>query len=530
MGRSLYRLYLYLVSTAALLFAAVGANSLLSALFAFTALRGTSRGAPTHQELVQSTVLAVVLWVIAGVLGGVHYWLIRRDLRSDPAAGGGGIRAFFLNFVEAGAVVTAFSAAAAAFTTLAYSAPYGGYDASGQVALALSALGVAAVLEWERRRTRTAPGVARVFERLHLYGVPLIVVVFSGIGTWQSAIRESVGALLFRAGQYPLCPSPLTKPGSVDYPTGPCYGAPNLALLWSAAVVLALVWAGYILLARGDTGSGLRQVLHLIGFTIGLIFSLVGVVLGLQLGIRGLMGTPIVPTDLVTSYDFLSPLLVGVAVLAAYGLWLRAEAATLPMGAPAAVLTVEAVAAGVLSVPFWWGAGLALHNAVERAVATVPPSTNDWAMAWALLLTGLASVPLVLDLQRRTAQTGISGPHRGLVLGLLAAGAVTAATGAVIALYALGTEVLGAGLDNWQGTARTGVVVLVDGAVVVGLYLWLGLRLRYFRAPQPVAPAAAPDSIEAVLDAYATGRLSRAAATKRILELTHPTPAEQASS
>jgi hypothetical protein len=237
-----------------------------------------------------------------------------------------------------------------------------------------------------------------------------------------------------------------------------------------------------------------------------------------------------VPTDLVTSYDFLSPLLVGVAVLAAYGLWLRAEAATLPMGAPAAVLTVEAVAAGVLSVPFWWGAGLALHNAVERAVATVPPSTNDWAMAWALLLTGLASVPLVLDLQRRTAQTGISGPHRGLVLGLLAAGAVTAATGAVIALYALGTEVLGAGLDNWQGTARTGVVVLVDGAVVVGLYLWLGLRLRYFRAPQPVAPAAAPDSIEAVLDAYATGRLSRAAATKRILELTHPTPAEQASS
>jgi len=42
----------------------------------------------------------VVSWLIAALLGGLPYWLIRRDIYSDPAAGSSAIRAFFLNIAE----------------------------------------------------------------------------------------------------------------------------------------------------------------------------------------------------------------------------------------------------------------------------------------------------------------------------------------------------------------------------------------------------------------------------------------------
>ncbi len=87
MTRNLYRFYLYVVFIAMLIFAAVGLGRLLQALFSETPLRGAFGAGSTTSDLVQAIVFFVVSWIVAATLGGLHYWLIRRDMQSNPAAG-----------------------------------------------------------------------------------------------------------------------------------------------------------------------------------------------------------------------------------------------------------------------------------------------------------------------------------------------------------------------------------------------------------------------------------------------------------
>jgi MFS family permease len=158
----------------------------------------------------------------------------------------------------------------------------------------------------------------------------------------------------------------------------------------------------------------------------------------------------------------------------------------------------------------------------------VAPEPAAWATALALLITGLGSIPAILRLQRHSVRERIAAPYRAFVLGSLAAGALAGAIGAVIALYALGTVLLGAGLTDWQLTARTGAVVFVIGGVIAGIYGWIASREHAFtliatRAPagaaEEPAPAPRPDTVEAVLDAFAAGNMSREEAASQIHEI-----------
>src|SRR5579863_3066376 len=100
MARGLYRLYLYVVFIAMLLFVTGSVSTLLGVLLRETPLHGQYGSAPTAAEVVQSVTLATLTLVIAGGLAALHYWLIRRDQRDDANAGNGAVRAFFLNATE----------------------------------------------------------------------------------------------------------------------------------------------------------------------------------------------------------------------------------------------------------------------------------------------------------------------------------------------------------------------------------------------------------------------------------------------
>src|SRR3989442_9367749 len=100
MVRNLYRFYLYAVFDALLIFAMVALGRLLQTLLDLTPLKDTFQSVPSSAEVTQSVVFALVSWVIAGLLGGLHYWLIRRDMQNDPTAANSGIRSFFLNIPE----------------------------------------------------------------------------------------------------------------------------------------------------------------------------------------------------------------------------------------------------------------------------------------------------------------------------------------------------------------------------------------------------------------------------------------------
>ena len=176
MARNLYRLYLYIIFIALVIFAVSVTTQLLGTLFEFTALRGSYSTPPSKDALVQSLVFALIGWLISGTLGGLHYWLIRRDQKQDQAAGGSAIRSFFLNMTEA--VGMLIVASTIGFTVIASWANGYSNDIAYALGTALPTLLMVIGLELERRRFPARKGAALVFQRLHFFGVQLILLFF----------------------------------------------------------------------------------------------------------------------------------------------------------------------------------------------------------------------------------------------------------------------------------------------------------------------------------------------------------------
>lgn len=546
MPRQLYRVYLYVVSIALLIFGAVALGMLLDTLLAYTPLRGSFRAVPGQNELVQRLIFAVVAWLIVAILGGLHYRLIRQDIASHPPASSGGVRSFFLNIPEGVAVLIGVFAASSGFSMLASSDPFGTPDASAPFAGGIAALLVAAVLELERRRSVPAAGAPMVFQRLHVFGVPFVVLFAAAITAWETAMRATVAALLMQANVY----SPLDPDACVIGPfgpgneiTGPCT-LPNVGFLWLAVLVMAAAIAVYVLLARSDARSMIRTVAHLASLALGLVLLVIGLDRGVELLLRAAFGVPVGWADVAhpwnAQFDFVSPLTLGALVTTAYALWLRAERALLPLGADGTLRTMEALSAVVFAVPFWWGLGRLLNAGFEwlGLGGALAPFPADWAAALATLIAGLAYIPLSIQLLRRGAEAG--APRRGYILALLAGGVVTGAAGLAVTLYTLATAALGVPLDNWQQAARAGTAALVVGVLITGIYGWIALRehtiepLFARRAAAPSVAAAEaegealvamPGTIEQVLDAFAARKLTRDEAAERIRELTQAGPA-----
>ena len=550
MVRTLYRIYLYTVWILLLILAAVAAAIFLGTLLSATPLNGQFGQQPAQQTLTQQGAFLIIAWLIAATLGGLHYWLIRRDIRDDPAAGRGPVRSLYLNYFEASAMLFAAPATAAALSSL--SSEQGGGEAQ-LLAAGLVAYGFFALLELERRRTTAAPGGAIILQRLHFYGVHLILL-FAATFFWLSALNQSLTAVLIQAGQ-------LASPCSNDvvFINNSCYynptPPPHLEWLWVGVIAASLPIALYAYLMRGDTRSNLRQFLHFVGYGYGIIWILVAIDRLATLLILAARGSSATALDVITRYDFISPAFFGLVVVALYALWLGRDALLGPMGAHALGLTVLAVTAGILAIPFWAGCARLLYDIVERySAGGATITTEGWASSAALLITGLGYVPLTVRLRQRSRLDARATPRRGLVLALLALGTLTAAVGLAVTLYAVVTASIGAPLSNWQETARSGGVALVIGLVLAGIYAQRALAEGLFRR-QPAAageseseaarthpamrvpsdvsaatvnvaeqsqasPAPARDvPVEAVLDDLLTGKLTRDEAAAHIREL-----------
>ena len=149
MARTLYRIYLYTVWMILLLFA-TGATAAFLAVVLRTSGLDSNPQSLSQSEIVQPAAFAVIAWLIAATLGGFHYWLIRRDIAQDPAAGQGPVRALYLNLIEAIAALVAVITIGVAIASLGNTYSF----ASTPIAFGLSAAGLFALLEVERRRTQ----------------------------------------------------------------------------------------------------------------------------------------------------------------------------------------------------------------------------------------------------------------------------------------------------------------------------------------------------------------------------------------
>src|SRR5260370_40286731 len=96
---------------------------------------------------------------------------------------------------------------------------------------------------------------------------------------------------------------------------------------------------------------------------------------------------------------------------------------------------------------------------------------QDGAPALALVITGLAYIPLDLHLRRRykVDTSTASEPRRGFVFALIGGGLLGLALGGGVALYALATSLLGSPIGNWPDVAPAGAAAFVIGVVVLGV-------------------------------------------------------------
>ncbi len=176
-----------------------------------------------------------------------------------------------------------------------------------------------------------------------------------------------------------------------------------------------------------------------------------------------------------------------------------------------------------------------LLNAFE-GLGGIQPGPRDWAAALALIVTGLAYIPLDFYLHRRYKQDAAlaSDARRGFVFALIAGGILSAAIGGAVALFAFGTYLLGSPFEDWQHVARSGASAFVVGVLILGIYLWTARREHLFSGlikrpappeeaplavePEPAQPASVtiPPTIDEVLDDLLAGKITRDEAAKRI--------------
>jgi len=301
------------------------------------------------------------------LLGGLHYWLIRRDMHSDPAAGQSAIRAFFLNIAELIIAPLAVSIAASFFINELGRTP--ALDVTGAAAFAIAALVLYAVLEWERQRTQAGPGAAMAFQRLHLYGVQLILLIILAF-FWISTARQLLDAFVFggQATGTPLCG------GFIG-----CQG-PNLLSSVTATLLVVLFWIGYGYFVRNDTSSMLRRILHYTSFAYGVGLVLYGIWQAITLGLLTLFGVTVHASEVVASYDFTSFITFGLLVIAVYSTWLRIAARQTPAERLVTIHIGESIITALFAAAFWWGVAYILLNAFE-GIARTQLGPRDWAPA-----------------------------------------------------------------------------------------------------------------------------------------------------
>jgi hypothetical protein len=485
MVRHLYRFYLYAVYIALLIFIAGALGGLLATLLAFTPLRGDSGSIPDRAQVVQSVSLATVALVIAGALASLHYWLIRRDIHSDPAAGTSAIRAFFLNMtigIGVSVVVPVIG-----FMVISSLAQYSGANVIGAAAFAIPTLALVILLEMERRRMQVNAGAALVFQRLHLYGLQIILLIFL-IMAWSFQFRPMVAAVFFGSkacGGESYCPS---------------YNAFGLgiSLLWFAAF-----WLGYGWMVKNDNASPLRLILHYLQFAVGVVSLVVSLCLGLQVILLPFFHQGVALNDVIGPYagmyDFVSPLTLGIVVSGVYNGWLRIAARQGLIERRVLFLTECTIAAVLAAVAFWWGYGNLLYNTFQILThALNAPDTRMWVAGIASLVVGTGYIGLDIYLWRRDiAEPSLAtGPRRGLVFALLGGGILTFAIGGALALYAWATALFGSPLDNGQQTINAGLATFIVGVFLLGIYLWVARREHLFgslgRKTAAVEPSAPP--------------------------------------
>jgi hypothetical protein len=542
------RIYLYTAASFALLFSAVVTINLLTDLFRLAGLSYDFyiQQAPTD---VKSDLLFFVVGVLlVGVaFGGVHYWLIRRDARSDPGALGGATRHIFLNGLLAVSALIAVFAGLTALGEIGQTES----DRASPLAWAVVFALVFLLVEWERRKVLPVGRAATLIRKIHenvLQGILLIVASFA----IYYASKEVVEYVLVQNGTLQVIDC--SRPASTFSPTDICQ-APLLIGPLAQALFASAAWALYVWLGFWDQRSVLRWVLRFVAFGVGIIWLLAGVESLVQTAVGGALGVPNAWLNAqLDDLPFIGQIVTGALIALPYFFWIRRVSAASLGTRQASDQGLLAVPAGLSAGLFLAGLSMVLAGLLEKFIpGGKPPSDESWALSLGLLVAGLGYLPSWWVLRRISdpARGGPVLPRRVYVLALLAGTAIAAVGFAVTAIYQFLKVFLGiAGGDDLLARQALVVVVVVGATALYHVWqLRADLRVLHARqtaaqpAPAPTAedgaapvsppveaglaseavplqsPTGAGETLESILSAVAAGTLAPAAAAARIRAL-----------
>jgi hypothetical protein len=534
--QTLKRIYLYTATTFAVLFSAGITINLLSTLFALAGMRPlmyTATGLaesppPSADEVLQSVILFVVGWVLVGLLfGGIHYWLIRRDARSDPGADGGPTRHLFLNGLLALAALFTISFALPVLSSIGDRSTF--RDNAFSLAFALTALAVFVLVLAERRRAAPVKRAAKVIRQVQEHFLEAILLVIGSIILF-SAIQTQISRVLLTNGlAHTMC-----------YDTSPVQFGPPLLIPcppplvlgpWLQAAFMLVAWGTYTWMGAWDRRSMVRWIVRFSALAYGLTWFLVGIELAVRTGAAVMFHEANAwQAALDNGVPFVGTLLTGALIALLYFLWIqRADVAS--------ISAKQARRQGLLGLPaalsfafLLIGGSLTLSWTVEQVVpAGHLANVNDWAQAIGFLVAGGAWLPLWLVFQRASdpSRDGPILPRRGYVLAVLAYTGIATVAAAVFAIYQLLEAALGLGIADHLVARQSATIAVVVGAAA--LYhvqrLRVDLRILHARQPAPVVPSLAdvpgtsPGTLEEILQEAVAGRMEVDAAAARIRAL-----------
>jgi hypothetical protein len=362
-------------------------------------------------------------------------------------------------------------------------------DASviGAATFAIPTLALVALLEMERQRTRVNAGAALVFQRLHLYGVQLMLLIFLIIA-WSYEVRPIVDGIFFGGKAVKeACV------GNYYCPSSNLFGL-AVSLLWFVAA-----WLGYSWMVKDDNAFPLRLILHFLQFAVGVVSLVAGLYRGIEVILLSFFHQGVALKDVLGpyagAYDFVSPLTLSIVVISAYNGWLRIAARQGLIERHVLFLTECAIVAVLAAAVFWWGGGNLLYYTLQTWThAPNLPDIFAWISAIAFVVVGASYIGLDIYLWRRDLAEAVptAGPRRGLVFALLGGGILAFAIGGAIALYAWITVLLGSPLNGSQQVINAGLATFIVGVLLLGIYLWAALRGRLFNRVGEIAAGTGP--------------------------------------
>jgi hypothetical protein len=514
MLHSLYRVYLYGIIVILLYFTATVTTLFLAVLLQATPLNGTQPSTPSSSQLVQTAVFTIISWIFTLCVGGLHYWLLRRNETIDASSANGAVRAVFLNLSEGIAAFIAVLSGVIGINIL-----FQNSGAAGAFATLFVFTTLFLLFEIERRRMPAKAGAAREFQWLHLSGLQLIFLGFFVVPALLNALSASLYPILSSSGVVSACDATSTQPY--------CYNSlinTSLFGLWLGVGLVVLAWLVYTVLGQAAASPNLVKVMHFLGLAIGVVLVLVALERALELVARIVLGVGATGADLLQSYDFISPLTTGLLIVGAYSVVLSGDRTTVPERSGMTLLTALALVVVLTALTFWVGCATVLDELLQRLAQA--GSNSSLAAGLGLIAAGVMYIPLELWLRARTRREGASSaPKRAVELALLAVGMLAAVISLITLLYATLTAILGNPFDQWQQVARGAGSILAIGIVLILVYGRQVLVPRGFRLEpkRPVKPDAgepvAAGAVEHILDELLAGSITREQAAQRIRSL-----------